>query len=159
MQIFASCLFTETTELSVQVEAGANLEFTNFSIRESDFELLEDGMHQFQAAASWYYASNERGQTYKIQGRITEPLGSNWSLKSLLHPPENATEGSFGASANHGNFIELSTTVQDFVTGIPQGKIGNLQVQRLSLTSNHKGFVEKANQPFSIVIEWTLSIE
>lgn len=153
---FVTYLFSETAELSVQIAEGANLEFTNFSILDSDFELEEDGSHLFEARSSWFYASNESGSTYKIQGRILTDLGSEWSLQAALLPPRSATSGPLGQSANFGNPIELTTIPKDFVTAIPQGRFGDLQEQVITLRATHDGFVEKADSAFNIVIEWTL---
>lgn len=153
-----SLLFLEEVDLTVTIQAGANLSFTDFNLSESDFELQGNGDHVFSRESTWFYASNESQGSYKLKGKLLQTL-DGWVVESALSPPENAKDGIFGIAANGGNPIAFSTFDQDFVTSIKKGKIGDLQTQTLIITATHEGFVNQAGFPFNFIIEWTLEGE
>ena len=155
---FAAVGFSETVDIAVTINAGMNLDFSSISITNKDFTSLSDGSQQWVGTFPWFYANNMSGGSCKLQGRITQSLGANWTLQGRLDPPMSVG-GVFGLSAQGGNLITFTTASQDFVTGISSGKAGDMQMQTLLLTGSFAGFVEKASQPFNITIQWTVVAE
>lgn len=150
--------FSETVDVAVVIKAGINIEFPSISITNKDFISLDNGSQQWIGTFPWFYANNASGGSCKLQGMILQSLGPNWTLQGKLDPPQGVS-GVFGVGVSGGQPITFTTSPKDFVTGIASGKVGDLQMQTLILTSNFAGFVEKTGHPFNITIQWTVVAE